>query len=88
MGGYLPPGFNRWDLADKKGWTVAHEDAKNVLLPEGFDLWDFVDEDGKTVLHAAAMGGYLPPGFNRWDLADKKRLDGRARGCETYAPSG
>jgi hypothetical protein len=69
--GLLRKGFNLWELADKNGWTVAHEAAKYGRLPKGFDQWELTDKDGWTVAHAAARYGHLPETFDRWELADK-----------------
>ena len=69
--GSLPPGFDRWELADIDGWTVAHVAACCGHLPFGFGRWDLADSDGRTVAHSAARCGHLPPGFGRWELADK-----------------
>src|SRR3990167_9349166 len=68
--GYLPPGFDRWELDAKNGWTVAHAAAATGHLPSGFDRWELADERGWTVAHAAADTGHLPSGFDRWELAD------------------
>jgi hypothetical protein len=46
--GCLPKGFNCWDWADDKGWTVAHEAANHRKLPEDFDRWE-LEKEGKTV---------------------------------------
>jgi len=70
--GQLPPDFDRWDLADNDGRTVAHEAAQHGHLPPDFDRWDLADNDGYTVAHVAAESGHLPSGFDRWDLADKR----------------
>jgi hypothetical protein len=71
--GRLPTGFDRWDLADNDGWTVAHEAVQWGHLPEGFDRWDLADNDGWTVAHAAAYMGNLPADFDRWDLLKKEK---------------
>jgi hypothetical protein len=46
--------FDRWDLADNDGRTVAHEVAQRRYLPRGFDRWDMADRNGWTVAHDAA----------------------------------
>ena len=53
MLGKLPKGFDGWDLADKEGWSLAHEAAKWGTLPEGFFQWDLADKNGKTVRQVA-----------------------------------
>ncbi|MDR3152930.1 MAG: hypothetical protein LBW85_01330 [Deltaproteobacteria bacterium] len=68
--GGLPKGFDRWELADKYGRTVAHAAAAADHLPKGFDRWELADGNGRTVAHTAADFGTLPKGFNRWELAD------------------
>jgi hypothetical protein len=52
--GRLPADFSAWELADKKGWTVAHEAAKARNLPKEFELWDLANKEGKTVREVAA----------------------------------
>ena len=69
--GHLPSGFDRWDLADGRGWTVAHSAARCGHLPSGFDRWELADSTGRTVAHEAARYGSLPPGFDRWELANR-----------------
>ena len=64
----LPPSFDRWDISDKEGRTVAHVAAGNGSLPPDFDRWDISDHYGWTVGHTAAASGHLPPDFDRWDL--------------------
>ena len=66
----LPEGFNLWWLADRDGWTVAHEAVRFGHLPSGFDQWERADFKGWTVAHEAARGGHLPNGLNLFDLAD------------------
>ena len=46
---HLPKDFNQWELADKDGWTVAHEVAAHGYLPNDFQLWDLTDKEGRTV---------------------------------------
>ena len=58
--GHLPEGFDRWDMADNQGLTVAHTAARYGHLPEGFDRWDMADRYGYTVAHIAAQNGNLP----------------------------
>jgi hypothetical protein len=50
ISGTLPPNFNQWQLATKRGWTVAHVAAKYGHLPADFDQWGLVDNGGLTVL--------------------------------------
>ncbi|PJF37745.1 MAG: hypothetical protein CUN55_20520, partial [Phototrophicales bacterium] len=63
--------FDRWSLANKYGWTAAHEAAVAGRLPEDFDQWHLADKYGWTVAHVAARYGCLPKKFDQWDLADK-----------------
>jgi hypothetical protein len=66
--GHLPDGFNDWALANKGGWTVAHQAVKAEDLPEDFDGWDWADNTGWTVAHEAAANHRLPVDFKRWDM--------------------
>ena len=68
--GTLPEGFDRWELRDKEGNTVAHVAAEHGHLPKDFNQWELADEDDWTVAHVAAWHGHLPEDFNQWDLAD------------------
>jgi hypothetical protein len=43
----LPLGFDRWELTDNDGKTVAQVAAMKGRLPPGFDRWDLTDRDGK-----------------------------------------
>lgn len=52
--GRLPPGFTRWDMADKWGLTVAHAAASYGNLPPGFDRWGLADKTGRTVAQVRA----------------------------------
>jgi hypothetical protein len=70
----LPTGFDRWELADKDGWTVAHIAAWRGHLPDNFDQWDMADKDGATVAHSCARWGHLPAGFDQWGLANNDGL--------------
>lgn len=70
--GQLPSDFDRLDLRDANGFTVAHEAAENEKLPKDFNLWHLADKDGTTVAHIAASHLHLPKDFNQWDLADHK----------------
>jgi hypothetical protein len=47
--GALPPEFNRWDLVDFDGYTVAHTAAEHGHLPPDFPHMDWADSDGLTV---------------------------------------
>jgi len=67
----LPANFDKWELADNRGWTVAHVAARNGHLPVDFNQWDLAEKNGYTVAHIAAEYGYLPTNFDQWDLADK-----------------
>lgn len=66
--GTLPPDFDRWEISDAHGWTVAHVAAFRGHLPPNFDRWDISDAAGSTVAHVAAYQGHLPPEFDRWEL--------------------
>lgn len=66
--GKIPSFFDKWYLADKDGWTVAHEAAAYGNLPEGFQDWELADNDGITVAYVAAGNGPLPKDFKDWDL--------------------
>jgi hypothetical protein len=69
--GKLPANFNRWELADSSGWTIAHEGALHGCLPYDFDQWDMVNIYGWTVAHSAAGKGGLPEGFDKYWMTDK-----------------
>ena len=48
--GQLPTDFDQWQIADKEGWTIAHEAAYFDHLPLDFDQWDLMDDHfGLTV---------------------------------------
>ena len=70
--GTLPTDFDRWDLADEQGWSVAHEAAHCNNLPRGFDQWDLADYRGWTVAHEAAAHGGLPKDFTGGHWQDRK----------------
>jgi hypothetical protein len=57
--GFLPPGFNQWDLTNQLGDTVAHTAARNGNLPPSpyFNQWGLEDRNGDTVAHTAARNG-------------------------------
>jgi len=57
---YFAADFKDWGLADKDGWTVAHEVVQNRCLPEDFKDWGLCDKNGITVAHEAVANGYLP----------------------------
>jgi len=40
--GTLPAGFDRWEIDDWAGWTVAQAAAEHGKLPAGFDRWELV----------------------------------------------
>jgi hypothetical protein len=44
---YLPSDFNRWELADKYGLTVAQLAYNNGHLPPSFDRWDLIKKDSE-----------------------------------------
>jgi hypothetical protein len=50
----MPDNFDRWELADKDGWTVAHEAASLGKLPPGFSRLDLADNKGRTVAQAGS----------------------------------
>lgn len=66
----LPEGFNRWDIADEDGWSLAHEYVCYRELPAGFSQWELSDLNGRTVAHVAAEYGGLLEDFNQWKLCD------------------
>lgn len=72
--GHLPADFDKWDLADRDGWTVAHVAAACGHLPADFDKWDITDGRGWTVAHVAAEHGHLPADFDKWDLLKSNNL--------------
>ena len=47
--GTLPTDFDRWEIADDIGWTVAHEAASQYHLPPDFDRWGLADDTGWTI---------------------------------------
>lgn len=51
--GHIPDDFDRWDIVDRRGWSVAHDAAINNNLPGDFDQWDLTDVDGVTVRNVA-----------------------------------
>jgi hypothetical protein len=50
-GGFIPEGFDRWHVAGKGGWTVAHEAAFCETLPDGLpqEILDAADRNGIAV---------------------------------------
>lgn len=62
--GKLPAGFRRWEIADRTGWSVAHEAAFHGPMPDDFNQWNLADADGLTVAHVAATFDHLPPTFD------------------------
>jgi hypothetical protein len=69
--GHLPKDFNRWEIADKRGTTIAHEVIRQTKkVPKGLTCWEMADETGWTVAHEVAFSAKLPRSFTRWDLAD------------------
>jgi hypothetical protein len=68
----LPSTFNRWEIADEDGWTVAHEAAKYERLPVDFSQWGLADDSGWTVAHMATLWGALPESFDQWGLANSR----------------
>jgi hypothetical protein len=67
----LPKDFNRWEIANPHGKTVAHEAAHRRRLPPDFDRWALATKKGWTVAHEAAKYGVLPPDFTQWGLTDQ-----------------
>ena len=70
--GTLPPDFDRWEIADEWGISVAHVAAKHGNLPPDFDQWDLKDRFGQFVAHIAALSDGIRPlvtsGINPNDL--------------------
>jgi hypothetical protein len=54
-------------MADKNGWTVAHEAAKYKHIPANFDQWGLLDENGNSVAFVALIMGCIPNNFTQWD---------------------
>jgi hypothetical protein len=52
--GTLPEDFNRGEIRDCDGRTVAHEAAKRGTLPAGFDRWELANNHGMTVADVKA----------------------------------
>lgn len=76
--GYLPKGFDQWDLANNEGWALAHEVAKYPdSLPDSFKGWDWADKQGTTVAHEMMTKGNYEQlyriGFSQWDLRDNEK---------------
>jgi len=68
--GGLPEDFDRWDLRDPDGWTIAHWAITRGPLPASFNQWELADNLGRMVAHLGARMDHLPADFDRWDLAD------------------
>lgn len=86
----LPDGFNRWDIADADGRTVAHDAAFMGRLPSDFNQWCMRSIHGLTVAHAyLSGGGQFTDDFQYWDLEDSfgKNLFYRAL-CDKKLPDG
>jgi ankyrin repeat protein len=62
--GRLPDGFDRWDLKDEDGWTLAHYAAEYGGLPDDFSRWDLTNNDGVTVAQWAVEKNRALKGFN------------------------
>jgi hypothetical protein len=69
--GVLPHDFNKWDMANEDGWTVAHW-AALCGFPVNFDQWDLADKNGRTVAHVAALYETLPVNFDQWGLTTNR----------------
>jgi hypothetical protein len=75
--GAFPADFDQWGLADKNGWTLAHDAAAYgqlpVLGPVGFSMWDMSNNAGWTVAHVvvSAQEVLLPEDFDQWGLTDE-----------------
>jgi hypothetical protein len=69
--GSLPADFNKWDMANGDGWTVAHEVTYWHDLPATFSQWGLADKSGWAVAHGAAKYGRLPYSFDMWGMVDK-----------------
>lgn len=50
----LPADFTQWDLADKHGWTIAHEAARHGYLPNDFNQWRLATNTGWSAAHEVA----------------------------------
>jgi hypothetical protein len=74
IAGKLPVDFDRWELADISGWTVAHMAALCGHLPANFDQWDLADTNDWTVAHSAAGKGGLPEGFDKYWMTTKSGI--------------
>lgn len=78
----LPPGWSKWELANLKGWTIAHAAMKAPQgwwkLPEAImnnpdhPVWKLADINGYTVAHVAASRRRLPETWKDWTLADNQ----------------
>ena len=78
--GHLSDGFERWELKDKEGRTVAHMAARRGRLSEGFDKWDLANDEGYTVADAAARIRRLPAGYRLQEACRQGRAGRRGRG--------
>jgi len=53
-----PEGFTDWRLADKDGWSLAHEAADAKILPDDFDDWLIATNTGYTVVEVCIVEPY------------------------------
>ena len=73
--GNLPQNFDRWDLKDEWGISVAHVAAKHGHLPPDFDQWGLKDGFGLSVaqesglrdgVHPLVMFRIKPEDLGKW----------------------
>lgn len=68
----LPDNFVDYHLANRYGFTVAHEALILDALPAWFKGCHLTDDEGYTVAHYACIYGFkLPASFNDWYLNHK-----------------
>jgi hypothetical protein len=66
--GTLPVDFDRWDIADSTGWSIAHVAARHGVFLNSLAQLELADENGWTVAHVAVQYSHLPDNFVQWDL--------------------
>lgn len=75
--GNLSIDFYKWDLADKDGWTLAHEAAMYGRLPKKFRNMDRIlylyDKKGMSVIKLCVFRGDLPDGFDNWSYTENEK---------------
>jgi hypothetical protein len=86
--GTLPENFNDWAIADKHGWTIAHEAAHYGHLPKDFSQWTLSDENGLTITQIVMVYNNLSDKRKTKDAIYVKGLhrrikevNSRKRGC-------